>query len=285
MNNIVAALGLTAIIILIISVFNYQAGFIIGSQNTLNSSDYNNTTCSVLECPDPVQTECFECNETECPEDTTPYPLCDSCCAEQTCEESVDCEECQECNSCCPECPLEANEQNCQQYCGNETVVNESNTDYDHIIFTEIEYDPPGTESEEEWIEIYNPTDIAINLTGWTVTDNTETQWSFPDGSVISPESYITIARDSDAFNFRFGCSPNIDVFTRSLNNNGDQLFLKDNEGNEIDFVAWESGYGLLYPVWDISADNGESVQRNDNQDTDSPSDWLSNQEPEPANC
>jgi len=114
MNNVVAALALTAIIIIIISVFNAQTGYVTepaASDDSLSLGEDNLTyqqpecpeceECAEPECPEP---QCPEPTEADCPEDTTPYAQCNSCCED------------------CPssECPPEANEQNCQQFCGDD---------------------------------------------------------------------------------------------------------------------------------------------------------------------
>jgi len=286
MNNTIAALALTAFIVLIISFFGSQTGHVVsGNPNVCPECNVSCPACDscCAECPGdttPYSSCSSCCEEFECP-GCPGCPSCDSCCAE--CPECPQCGECPECDSCCPEpeCPPEANEENCQAFCG--TDGGEEGTG--HLVFTEVEYDTPGTESREEWLEIYNPGSTDANLTGWSIEDNTESPWPFPDGTVIAAKSYITIARDSEGFYARFGCFPDLDSFTKGLNNDGDQLALRDNEGSEIDFVAWEGGYDNLYPEWDLFAGNNESIQRKDNEDTDSYLDWLSEQAPEPANC
>lgn len=139
-----------------------------------------------------------------------------------------------------------------------------------HIIFTEIFYDTAGTEAKEEWIEIYNPSLNDVNLSGWSIEDNAGS-WNFPVME-ISPRSYVRIARNSSGFYNATGCQPDISGFSRGLNNDGDQLTLKNN-GNEVDFVSWEGGYQNSYSGWNISAAEGKSISRIA-IDTDSPAEW-----------
>ncbi len=148
------------------------------------------------------------------------------------------------------------------------------------IIFTEVFYDTPGIEAKEEWVEIYNPLAEAINLSGWSIKDNTADPWIFPDITVPS-HSYLRIARDASGFYNVTGCQPGTDAFTKGLNNNGDQLTLRDKDGNEVDFVAWEGGYQNAYPEWNITAQEGKSISRAIT-DTDSVSDWSAG---EPTAC
>jgi hypothetical protein len=141
----------------------------------------------------------------------------------------------------------------------------------DHLIITEVLYDPIGKESEEEFVEIYNPTDETVNLSGWIIEDNAGS-WSFPGVEIISL-SYYRISRDNTGFSTLHGCDPDIDTFTRGLNNGGDQLMLKNGE-DIIDFVAWGEGYDDAYPEWNLDVEEGKTISRNI-VDTDSASDWA----------
>jgi len=122
-------------------------------------------------------------------------------------------------------------------------------------------------------------------VTGWTIHDNKERNtWTFPEGITIQQESFLVIVRDAEEFEELFGCSGYVDTGKKNsiLNNGGDYIILKDSEGNEIDFVAWGGGDGL-YTDWTISAERDKTIQRNNlDTDTDSPDDWLSNQESDP---
>ena len=46
-----------------------------------------------------------------------------------------------------------------------------------------------------DWIEIYNPTDEAVSLGGWHLTDDVGslTQWEFPDGTRIGPDEFVIV--------------------------------------------------------------------------------------------
>jgi phosphatidylserine/phosphatidylglycerophosphate/cardiolipin synthase-like enzyme len=40
------------------------------------------------------------------------------------------------------------------------------------VTLSEVMYDPVGTETDEEWVELHNPTGAAINVGGWQLVDN-----------------------------------------------------------------------------------------------------------------
>jgi len=150
-----------------------------------------------------------------------------------------------------------------------------------HVIFTEVMYDTQLSGERDEWLELYNPLDVNVNLTNWTISDNSGT-WKFANAS-INKKSYLVIAKNAAAFQASFDCAPHVTGFTRTLNNDGDQLLLKDDKGSEIDFVAWEKGADDAYPDWSVAVKEGKSLARIGINDTDSVQDWQES-EPKP-NC
>jgi len=59
-----------------------------------------------------------------------------------------------------------------------------------------------GDGESSDWIEIYNPTDTAISLDGWYLTDdNTNlTKWQFPNGLDIGPGQFLIIFASEKTF-------------------------------------------------------------------------------------
>ncbi|MEA3458521.1 MAG: lamin tail domain-containing protein, partial [Candidatus Thermoplasmatota archaeon] len=41
-----------------------------------------------------------------------------------------------------------------------------------NIVINEVMYDPISNDNYNEWIELYNPTNQFINVSGWNITDN-----------------------------------------------------------------------------------------------------------------
>ena len=58
--------------------------------------------------------------------------------------------------------------------------------------------DPQG--EREDWIELYNVTDRAHDLTGMYLSDDpgTPRKWAFPEGTVIAPKGYLLVWADRD---------------------------------------------------------------------------------------
>ncbi len=88
-----------------------------------------------------------------------------------------------------------------------------------NVILNEIVSDP--AEGEVEWIELFNPSDANINLSGWTITDASGKATEL-DGLTINSNEYIVIESPKG-----------------KLNNDGDTITLFDSYGNEIDKLTY----------------------------------------------
>lgn len=143
------------------------------------------------------------------------------------------------------------------------------------LVFSEVFYDTPGTESDEEWVEIFNAGLTAVDISGYTIEDNTGSYTIAASTTIASGETMV-FARDTGGFFALYGFNPDFGDFTRSLANGGDVLRLKDTGGTELDMVAWE---GFL-TGWAIEATEGNSLKRA--LLPTAPASWLSNQTPNP---
>lgn len=86
----------------------------------------------------------------------------------------------------------------------------------------------------EDWIELYNPSADAIDLSGMYLTDNPLNldKWEFPQGSVIGPDSYYIIWADEDS-------SQGIRHANFKLSAAGETLYLLDAELQFVDSLSW----------------------------------------------
>jgi len=65
----------------------------------------------------------------------------------------------------------------------------------DHVVINEVDTNPFGDDSLaiSEWVELYNPTDSDVDLSGWEIASTTVLKKTFtiPDGTIISPEQIL----------------------------------------------------------------------------------------------
>jgi len=153
-----------------------------------------------------------------------------------------------------------------------------------HIVLSEICYNPPGTDGDFEFVELYNPLPAAIDISGWQMCEisgeDNYTDWapSIPTGSIIPAFGYFLQAKaEYEGWGADF-------VTSWSLGNNGDgfgaAIFLYDANENVIDKCCYddrEIGYlnSTLYegspftgnPYWDdhvapVTKDEDGSIER-----------------------
>ena len=119
------------------------------------------------------------------------------------------------------------------------------------IIFTEIMYDLPGTDSPNEFVEIFNSSEIdSVHLAGWTIVDRSSSDVLVDSGFGLSipPLAYALILEGD--YNFSSGAYLDIiptetiliKVDDSSIGNglsNSDSLFLYDSSGVLIDSLGW----------------------------------------------
>ena len=112
------------------------------------------------------------------------------------------------------------------------------------ILINEVQYDPPqsGTDADWEWIELYNPTNATVDLSGWTIRDNAASD-SVPPLSLPPGKFAIIAAAANYSDNFP-GCSCTIVYIAdgrigNGLSNDGDRIQLKDSVGTTIDAMSY----------------------------------------------
>lgn len=151
------------------------------------------------------------------------------------------------------------------------------------LVINEIMYHPIDNESVNEWIELYNPTESAIDVGGWTITDGQEEDNLIADqingdgSTLMLPGAYGLITGQGTQLYEHIIIQENTIRLTvddtrlcgYGLNNNNEQLLLKDQLGVVVDAVEWGEDNqdipGLPFPV----VGEGHSLSRRRNVDTD----------------
>jgi len=110
------------------------------------------------------------------------------------------------------------------------------------VVINEIAWAGTDDSTSDEWIELYNSTNQAIDLTGWYIEDDAGASTYLIAGGEIPAYGYFLIEDAEEAVNV-----PADAVIPLSLANAGDSLVLKDSANLVIDTVngsggAWYAG-------------------------------------------
>lgn len=124
------------------------------------------------------------------------------------------------------------------------------------VVLSEIMYDPDGTDTGREWIEIQNTSSQSVDLTKWKLyEEGVNHSFAFNDGPSIPAGAYAIITTDRNQFAKDY---PNVQAKTIqasfSLKNTGESIGLKNEAGNLIEEYIYQVSLG--------GAGNGESIQK-----------------------
>lgn len=109
------------------------------------------------------------------------------------------------------------------------------------VIITEIFPDPSPEVGlpPVEFVEIYNRSDKTLNLSGWSFSDPSTTG-IINETIFLSPDEYLILCKAADTSVFKnIGKYTGLSSFP-SLNNGGDNIYLKNKDGIIIDSVAYD---------------------------------------------
>jgi len=106
------------------------------------------------------------------------------------------------------------------------------------VEITEINFDPPGSDRDNlngEWIVIASNTDVPIDMTGFTLSDDSDHVYKFGQFT-LTPGNTVTVFTGS-------GVSASTSLYwgskTPIWNNDGDTAYLKDSDGSLIDKYSY----------------------------------------------
>jgi phosphatidylserine/phosphatidylglycerophosphate/cardiolipin synthase-like enzyme len=142
-------------------------------------------------------------------------------------------------------------------------------------------YNPIEDDNYFEWVELYNPTNTSVNVSGYSITDNysndlIEADFDHSNGTtIIPPYGYGLIVDHGTKIYENYSISNNtIKLYVHDssigngLGNNQDKLILKNITGVEIDNIEWGYDYPDVSGMPATLVDKGHSLARYKNIDT-----------------
>ncbi|OGK16984.1 hypothetical protein A2690_02310 [Candidatus Roizmanbacteria bacterium RIFCSPHIGHO2_01_FULL_39_12b] len=148
------------------------------------------------------------------------------------------------------------------------------------IVINEIS---SGGDSKDEWVELYNPTDSPINVSGWKISDKNAFDSggddTFPTTPSIPSLGYAVVITNNSTVAGIPSSAITIELVNANigsgLNNTGDAVHLK----NALNVVVDSMSYGnetSVFPIPPTTPSSSQSLARSPNgTDTNSASDWI----------
>jgi hypothetical protein len=125
-----------------------------------------------------------------------------------------------------------------------------------NLVISEVNYNPPGADDLDEFIELWNPTTSIVNLAGVKLT----TGVTFTFGAVLlEPGQRFIVIKDEAGFKAVYGTNvPFAGLWGGSLNNTGEPIVLLAANGTEIERVTYSAA--LPWPT--AANNNGRTLVR-----------------------
>jgi hypothetical protein len=174
------------------------------------------------------------------------------------------------------------------------------------LLISEVLYDTPGADEDEEWIEIYNPTASTVDLCDYKIGDEEERDggegmYQFPSEASVPPAGVVVIALKATGFYALYGFNPDYEVTDTdpsipdmikysawatgkiALSNSGDEVLILDGGDAIVDAMSYGNKTTFLDPPCPDVA-GGHSLERSPtNADTDTAEDWIDQEFPNPG--
>ncbi|MFZ5820445.1 MAG: lamin tail domain-containing protein [Chloroflexota bacterium] len=128
------------------------------------------------------------------------------------------------------------------------------------IVINEVAWAGTQASSEDEWIELYNPSTVAIDLTSWTLKSSDGSPSITLSGTLLSGEYFLLERTDNDTV-----ADVNADMFySGTLSNSGEILRLYDPNDQLVDTAnsnggSWPAGSSSTYSSMERSLVSADS--------------------------
>lgn len=113
-----------------------------------------------------------------------------------------------------------------------------------NIVINEVDTNPPNDDAKtiSEWVELYNPTDEAVDIGGWKIasTSATKKTLTIPTGSIIKPGQFLVYSNTNLWF---VDVSEKVQLKNKSGEIVDETLVMTDQKN---DFSSWQRKYDGL---------------------------------------
>lgn len=134
------------------------------------------------------------------------------------------------------------------------------------IVINEINYNSGDKVDSSDWIELYNPNDLSIDMSNWALNDSKDDNvFVFPEKTVIEGRGYLVLVRNEEDFNSVFPLITNyIGEFNFGLGGNDSVRLFDNNEvlqdqvdyNSDLDWASCADGKGPTLELISPDLDN-----------------------------
>lgn len=155
-------------------------------------------------------------------------------------------------------------------------------------VYSDVENDK-GQERKNEWVEIYNPTSSAVNISGWKICATGGCD-IIPSSSPVPSHGFAVVSPESATWGFWPGIPAGaIKIVLGSkfgsdgLDNPGDRVILRNASNAVVDAMSYGSDKSQLNPSVHVSSKGNSMARIVKGYDTNSAWDWITNITPNPG--
>ena len=127
------------------------------------------------------------------------------------------------------------------------------------VVINELMVNAEGDDANAEFIELHNPGEEAVELSGWAFTEGVN--FTFRPGTTLPADGYLVVCRNELFIRAEYGLGEGAltvgNYAPSNLSNGGETLTLRNQAGEVVDQVGFE-----LAPPWPVLADGlGASME------------------------
>lgn len=156
----------------------------------------------------------------------------------------------------------------------NNVQITTSGNAVRRVVINELAITGTNASSTDEWMELFNPSEGDIDLTGWKIilVPGTEISLSTTPVIIIPAGGYVLWERTNDN-NVKGPDYIAAKISTGAISDNGADVTLKDQNGNVVDSVLFKGGWPVT-----LSSTTDQTLERKDASVSGSePTNWALN--------
>ncbi|MEM7114978.1 MAG: lamin tail domain-containing protein [Chloroflexota bacterium] len=142
------------------------------------------------------------------------------------------------------------------------------------IVINEINYNSSDGFNPEDWVEIYNPTGTAVDVSGWVFQDE-GSSFTIPNGTTLATNGFLVIVREPALFAASYPAIDFIGPLGFGFSGGGERVRLLNPTGCIVDQVAYDD-----VAPWPTGPDgNGPTLTlRNPALDNELAASWVASE-------